>query len=399
MSLAMMTPTRPTQDMPPWVAAYKTRWRRVPRLLPAVKAILSRPVTVDSTIGGGRLNNIAGSQNGSGFSTISGGDQNSIQTNGAYSTIGGGSQNTIQTNAPYSVIGGGNNNVIKSPSAYATVAGGAYNTAIGSGTTVGGGYGNTSIASSNYYYATVGGGNGNTANGYTATVGGGGGNSAILDDATVAGGGFNTSSNFAATVGGGFANKSTGDSATIAGGGFNNSSGDHATIGGGEQNTSSGSFATVGGGIVNYGTGYGATVPGGQGNNAAGDYSFAAGLGALANHRGAFVWSDSSNFLASFSSTTSNQFNVRATGGVRFVTGGGGMTLDGTNVALRAGGNNFTSQQTIISGDAAQLILQNSNDGKSWYVYNENFGGSGALIFQPSPESAPTFPGSMAVIT
>src|SRR5206468_11318586 len=58
-------------------------------------------------------------------------------------------------------------------------------------------------------------------------------------------------------------------------------------------------------------------VPGGYGNNAEGDYSYAAGVGAQANHTGAFVWSDAS-FQSSVSSSTSNQFTARASGGVRF---------------------------------------------------------------------------------
>jgi hypothetical protein len=53
-------------------------------------------------------------------------------------------------------------------------------------------------------------------------------------------------------------------------------------------------------------------------------------------------------------------------------------------VALRTGGNDFTGQQVITGGDANQLILQNSADSRSWYIYDENFNGSGALIFQPS---------------
>ena len=49
-----------------------------------------------------------------------------------------------------------------------------------------------------------------------------------------------------------------------------------------------------------------------------------------ATHDGAFVWADSED--AAFGSTTTNQFNVRANGGVRFVTTGAGMTLDGQAV-------------------------------------------------------------------
>lgn len=62
------------------------------------------------------------------------------------------------------------------------------------------------------------------------------------------------------------------------------------------------------------------TVRGGAPYQAAdGAYSVALGRRAKANHRGAFVWSDSNDF--DFASTALNQFSVRATGGVRFITG------------------------------------------------------------------------------
>jgi hypothetical protein len=139
---------------------------------------------------------------------------------------------------------------------------------------------------------------------------------------------------------------------------------------------------------------------------AVGSYSFAAGQQAYAGHNGAFVWADSQN--AQFSSTANDQFNVRANGGVRFITGGAGMTLDGqplltsgalSDVAFRTGGNAFTGQQTVTGGsvgigtsspqaalhvrgaDAAQFTLQNSADNSSWYFsddVNDN------LVFQPN---------------
>ena len=360
-----------------------------------------QPDAYNAFLGGGNNNSI---QTNAGYSVLGGGYNNSIQPNASSSFLGGGNNNSIQTNAGYSVLGGGYFNVIRSQSSEATIAGGAFNSAIGLGVTIGGGYGNTAIASSNYYYATVAGGNGNTANGYGATVGGGVGNSAFAEDTTVAGGGSNTSSNFAATVGGGFANQSTGNNfSTIAGGGYNTSSGDSATVGGGQENISSGFAATVGGGFINHGIASYATVPGGYANYAGADFSFAAGTLAQANHSGSFVWSDASDFLG-FSSITQNEFAVRARGGVRFVTGGAGMTLDGqavvtTNAALRSGGNAFTGQQTITGGnvgigtaspqaalhvrgaDGAQFTLQNSADNSSWYFsddVNDN------LVFQPN---------------
>ncbi len=97
-----------------------------------------------------------------------------------------------------------------------------------------------------------------------------------------------------------------------------------AVIGGGSGNTNGGNYSTVPGGISNY---------------ALGDFSFAGGQRAKALNTGAFVWADSQN--ADFSSTASNQFNIRAGGGVRIVTAVGtnapGMTLDGLPVLVGSG--------------------------------------------------------------
>jgi trimeric autotransporter adhesin len=74
-------------------------------------------------------------------------------------------------------------------------------------------------------------------------------------------------------------------------------------------------------------------APGGFDNLAAGEHSFAAGQRAQALHGGAFIWADSSRTDPStpfggipFSSSASNQFSVRATGGVRFITHTNGTT-------------------------------------------------------------------------
>jgi hypothetical protein len=61
------------------------------------------------------------------------------------------------------------------------------------------------------------------------------------------------------------------------------------------------------------------TVRGAPYQAADGAYSVALGRRAKADHKGAFVWSDSNDF--DFSSTAFDQFSVRATGGVRFITG------------------------------------------------------------------------------
>ncbi len=139
-------------------------------------------------------------------------------------------------------------------------------------------------------------------------------NSVLADFGVVGGGAGNVSSGSYSTVGGGFRNTSSGSRATVSGGVSNTGSGGLATVSGGISNTGSGESATVGGGGGNISSGIYATVPGGLLNVAQGDYSFAAGSSAKANHSGAFVWSDSQN--ADFASTSSNQFLIRASGGV-----------------------------------------------------------------------------------
>ncbi|HTY88054.1 MAG TPA: tail fiber domain-containing protein [Candidatus Acidoferrum sp.] len=169
------------------------------------------------------------------------------------------------------------------------------------------------------------------ANNYTfgtnATVSGGNQNNAGNNVTTVAGGEFNNAYGIGATVGGGHVNTAGDNFATVSGGANNNAGGLDSTVGGGHGNSAAGIYSTVGGGDHNQATNFYATVPGGQNNVAGGQYSFAAGRQAQALHQGAFVWSDSQP--TPFASTTNDQFLVRAQGGVRLVTSGAGMTLDG----------------------------------------------------------------------
>src|SRR5207302_6436618 len=124
--------------------------------------------------------------------------------------------------------------------------------------------------------------------------------------------------------------------ATVGGGGSNTAGGIFATVGGGEGNSVTGSWSAVAGGAGNTAGGYEAFAVG-QDSSASGDGSFAAGTHAVADETGAFVWTDRSSGEDFHSNTfpcirqvsgacdpapTSglNSFNLRATGGVRFVT-------------------------------------------------------------------------------
>jgi hypothetical protein len=342
-----------------------------------------------ATIGGGLQNN------NSGAGAMVGGGQNNIATaSGILATLGGGYGN--YANGEYATIGGGEYNT--NNGSYATVAGGGLNDAAIYAATVGGGYGNYASAE----YATIGGGEYNTNNGSFATVAGGVLNAAVNYAANVGGGFRNTASGFIATVGGGEYNTNSGDYGTVGGGHQNTNMGSYATVGGGDQNIASGSIATIGGGQYNInssyvgtiaggqintasgqyqstvGGGYDnqatnsyATVPGGNQNIAGGEYSFAAGFLAQATNDGAFVWADSQG--TPFGSTTTNQFNVRANGGVRFVTSGAGMTLDGQSVLA----GNQSSPSFSGSVTAASFLGVNGNflagSGDSAFGYSDNF--------------------------
>ncbi len=118
----------------------------------------------------------------------------------------------------------------------------------------------------------------------------------------------------------------------VGGGAFNSVIGG----GGGNQTGGSGYDSVIGGGFYNAVTGPYSTVPGGLYNTAAGGWSLAAGIRAQANHNGTFVWADYRGASGpSFASTGTNQFLVRASGGLQVFDGSifadsGGANTNGT---------------------------------------------------------------------
>ncbi|MDB6057440.1 MAG: hypothetical protein JWO95_1284 [Verrucomicrobiales bacterium] len=120
--------------------------------------------------------------------------------------------------------------------------------------------------------------------------------------------------------------------------------------------------------LVNAVTASFGTVAGGAGNTAGGLYSMAAGYRAQALHPGTFVWSDSIN--TNMVSTASNQFLIRASGGVGIGTNHpasalhvvGTITADAFNGAL-TGPVNATGTVTASSfaGSGAGLTSLNAN--------------------------------------
>jgi len=264
--------------------------------------------TDGGVIGGGLFNQLDECYEGA---VIGGGVGNEVSTASRYATIGGGLSNRINI-CVSGTISGGRNNSIAPGSVTAVIGGGDSNEiSVGAAAVIAGGVGNTLLEAPR---GVIGGGSSNLL-GYGAeasVIGGGEGNLLLMaDHATIGGGLGNTvaGSSTYATIGGGYTNR-IGEGvvgAAIGGGSLNDiefNSG-HATIAGGWDNR-------IGEG------GYYATIPGGYHNEATKGYSFAAGRRAKAIHEGAFVWADSRDL--DYYSTRSNEFSIRAEGGVRIDT-------------------------------------------------------------------------------
>jgi hypothetical protein len=346
-----------------------------------------------------------GNTAGASYAAVGGGYRNTAGDDAA--TVGGGYFN--QAKDAYNTIGGGWSNIAghdTEDGTHATIAGGYSNEATRHCAAVGGGRDNGAHAS----FATVPGGQNNNADGeYSFAAGrrakanhdgafvwadstnadfasstadefavratGGiqlhvdtnGGGLRVLPRASsavlVAGHTANTAAaaaDGAVISGGGSAvneNKVT-DSYGTVGGGSGNQAGDDAgtvndamsaTVAGGFANTASGPRAAVGGGWSNAATGSHSTIPGGSDNDAVGAFSFAAGRLANANHDGTFVWADST--FASFGSTGSDQFLIRAGGGV-------GIGLNNPAEALDVSGNIKASG---LLNSAGSVVVDGTN--------------------------------------
>lgn len=273
----------------------------------------------------------------------------------------------LEPNGPRpNVIGGSSVNAVTSGAESATIAGGGSDTLPNRVTdsygTVGGGYGNIAGDSAGTVndrtFATIAGGGGNTASGFHATIGGGWYNVASGDTATVGGGQVNESTGLYATVGGGYSNLAGSPYGTVAGGDNNQVAGQRGFVGGGEGNWAS-SYGVVAGGLSNTANPYG-TIPGGVQNFAGGDYSFAAGRRAKAYYDGNFVWADSTD--ADFGATATDQFLVRASGGVGLGTNAPNNQLHvAESLDLSASPANHVAQiqntSTGSSGDVLALKI------------------------------------------
>ncbi len=252
----------------------------------------------------------------------------------AASAINGGLGNTAGDNA---VVGGGAFN--SAPDQYCTIAGGSSNVATGMYATVCGGVRNVA----GNLFTFVGGGECNVADGANATVAGGYFNENHAECAGIGGGDYNLideTSDYAALAGGESNFIQAARYGTI-GGGLENyiTTTGFATIGGGHRNviTTNAMFATIGGGYsneINTNASFG-TIPGGDENYVGGMNGYAAGHRAKANHQGSFVWGDSTE--EDVASDSNNQFVIRATGGVKLLTG------TNAGVQLAPGGGAWSS--------------------------------------------------------
>lgn len=195
-----------------------------------------------------------------------------------------------------------------------------------------------------------------------------------MHGAFIGGGGHSTGRNRVggnyASVLGGYGNTAGGAVSTAMGAGTT-ASGDHSTAMG-QGARASGYIATAMGEWTiasgNYSTAMGSSTEAsgdcstalGSRTEASGEFSFAAGRLAQANHDGAFVWADSE--YAYFSSTTTNQFSLRASGGVRLSDSTPSISFGATTRQMLDLYN-----QDYGVGVQVSTLYQRSNSRFSWF--------------------------------
>lgn len=320
--------------------------------------------------------------------TVTGGNSNSATGN--YSVIGGGTFN--EAGASRTVVGGGNNNDAQGE--YAFVGGGSHNSATGSLSVVVGGGGTVptdgNLASG--VNAFVGGGKRNEASDSSAVVVGGVLNRARDAQATIVGGTDNViSRGLNAFIGAGTDNRINDDAsgeAAIVGGDGNLITGHHSFIGAGASNEIGGAYSgilagrdhVIGGAYSSILAGQADTLFGlnsailaGYGAKVNSDYSVAAGRRAKAIHDGAFVWADSTD--ADFASTATNQFLIRASGGV-----GVGTNAPDKPLHVQSDVSGGLSYALKLSNEAA--IADFTSTGILFQVDDGPTRGKGGLVYE-----------------
>jgi hypothetical protein len=278
-------------------------------------------------------------------------------------------------------------------------------------------------------FGTIGGGYANSA--FTASAVSGGYRNDASGAFSAIGGGFNnTASGIAGVIGGGYENVASASTTTIGGGGDNQALRSFATVGGGSRNTASGERSAVVGGGNNTASGEYSTVSGGLGNCAGGRLSWAGGVNAKVRpgtlsgeptdtcigvpvagengHAGTFVWADSSG--ADFISTGSNQFLIRAGGGVAINTASpalnAALTVTGGDIVIRpphdlrfgASTGQLVNLYNEDYGIGVQTLTlyQRSDRNFAWYAEGSHSdtgfapGSGGATLMTLTPSASPT---------
>ena len=180
-------------------------------------------------------------------------------------------------------------------------------------------------------------------------------------------------------------------SGTTASGYYSTAMGNNTTASGlistalGFYSTASGYYSTaMGDGAL--ASGWSSTAMGTV-TTASGQYSTAMGCGAQATDDSSFVWADGYQNRF-FASTTTNEFSVSAHGGVRLVTGGAGLTVDGQRVLTN--GASMTGSFTGNGGGLTNLTLAAASGSQAgalssadWTTFNNKVGGSGTANYVP----------------
>lgn len=258
-------------------------------------------------------------------------------TSGTPNVIGGYSGNAVTAGKVGAFIGGGGyaSNVNSVTGDYCAILGGFKNTATG-------GYGAAVVA-----------GVGNTAGQQYAFVGGGYSNTASAHYSSVLGGANNTAA--------------TRYSSILAGAGNITNTAYYSSVLGGKDNTIEGGYYAVAGGRLAYVTGY-----------------------------GTFAWSDSTD--ARFDSTTTNEFAVRATGGVRFVTDYTTTVDDNVDSFTDAGDWFNIAGHAFANGDQVRLTTTGALptglaiDTDYWIINND--GAKFNVASAPNSTTVRTFSGT-----
>ena len=259
--------------------------------------------------------------------------------------VGGYSGNIVSNGFAGTTIGGGGDLSLPNRvgNDFATVVGGQGNTAIGLASTAMG----AGTTARGYYSTAM--GQTTSANGF-GSIAMGVSTLALGDYSTAMGNGTKASGLYSTAMGDG--TTASGHGSFAMGGNFTTASGTLSIAMGSSAVASGYASTALGDGNIASGD---SSIAMGVNSQASGDGSVAMGQRAHANHKGSFVWADSSN--SDFSSTRTNQFLVRASGGMQVLGGTAQPALNFTGA--RTGGLSTPvglAENTQASGQSAPAL-------------------------------------------